>query len=82
MCGPGLESAQGGWLPRRALGVGGCGPELGSAQGGWLPWRTLGVGDADTKVENPSHRLRQTTATTTVHVMDNCFCLGIVLIPE
>ena len=38
------------------------------------------MGGTDTQVENPSHRLHQTKATTTGHVMKNCFCLGFVLI--
>ena len=49
---------------------------------GRLRWRTLGVGGADTQVENLSHRLHQTKATTTDHVTNNCFCQGFVLIPE
>ena len=40
------------------------------------------MGGADTQVDNPSHRLHQTEATTTGHVMKNCFCLGFVLILE
>ena len=57
-----------------------CGPGLGSAQGGWLRWRTLGEGGTDTQVENPSHRLHQTKATTTGHVMKNCFLSGLCLV--
>ena len=49
---------------RRLLSPLMCGPGLGSAQGGWLRRRTLGVGGTDTQVENPSHRLHQTEATT------------------
>ena len=59
-----------------------CGPGLGLAQGGWLRLRTLGVGSMDTKVGNPSHRLHQTKAIITGHVMNICFCLGFDLILE
>ena len=55
---------------------------LGSAQGGRLRWRTLGVGGTNTQVENPFHRLHQTKAAITGHVMNNCFCLGFVLFLE
>ena len=34
------------------------------------------MGGTDTQMENPSHRLHQNEATTTGHVMKNCFCLG------
>ena len=40
------------------------------------------MGGTDAQADNTFHRLQQTKATITGHVMNNCSCLGFVLILE